>query len=82
MAGEREEVVGDHVLFELESPASEREKFALLRGCSPVHFASGGEFEDRHHSFYQAEFPEASDSWLEIVTIGIEDVSCFYCKEG
>ena len=30
VAGEREKVVGDHVLFELESPASESKEFALL----------------------------------------------------
>ena len=54
MARQREKNVGNHGLFELEPPASEREKFTLLRGCSPV---------------------------LEIITIGIEDVSCFYCKD-
>ena len=46
-----------------------------------MHLTSGSEFEDRHHTLYQAEFPETGDSRLEVITIGIQDVSCLYCED-
>ena len=46
-----------------------------------MHFTSGGEFEDGHHTLYQAEFPETGDSRLEVIAIGIQDVSCLYCED-